>query len=106
TQSAWLYQLLKPLVGEVTVCDPRHNKLIGDGNVGSPPFGAMLPVRTMGALYTLRPGLARFELTRDVRGPGWQMRKGATLIGQQQGANMTGPTSRSWGLSIPNQSDL
>jgi len=50
-----------------------------------PPFGAMLPIKTMGALYTLRPGLARFELTRDVRGQGWQMRKGTTLIGQQQG---------------------
>jgi transposase len=32
THSAWLYQLLKPLIAEVTVCDPRHNKLIGDGN--------------------------------------------------------------------------
>src|SRR5262249_31881027 len=32
TQSAWLSQLLKPLVAEVTVCDPRHHKLIGDGN--------------------------------------------------------------------------
>ena len=32
TQSAWLYQLLKPLVSSVTVCDARHNKLIGDGN--------------------------------------------------------------------------
>src|SRR5262249_57364617 len=51
-----------------------------------PPFGAMLPIRTMGALYTLRPGLARFELMRDVRGQGWQMRKGTTLIGQQQGS--------------------
>jgi hypothetical protein len=50
-----------------------------------PPFGAMLPIRTMGALYTLRPGLVRFELMRDVRGQGWQMRKGTTLIGQQQG---------------------
>jgi len=50
-----------------------------------PPFGAMLPIRTTGALYTLRPGLARFELARDVRGQGWQMRKGTTLIGQQQG---------------------
>jgi hypothetical protein len=50
-----------------------------------PPFGAMLPIRTMGALYTLRPGLARFELMRDVRGQGWQMRKGTMLIGQQQG---------------------
>ena len=50
-----------------------------------PPFGAMLPIRTMGALYTLRPGIARFELMRDVRGQGWRMRKGTTLIGQQQG---------------------
>ena len=32
THSAWLYQLLKPLVASVTVGDPRHNKLIGDGN--------------------------------------------------------------------------
>lgn len=32
TQSAWLYQLIKPLVACVTVCDARHNKLIGDGN--------------------------------------------------------------------------
>src|SRR5262249_39258826 len=50
-----------------------------------PPFGTMLPIRTMGSLYTLRPGLARFELMRDMRGQGWQMRKGTTLIGQQQG---------------------
>ena len=53
--------------------------------VALPPFGAMLPIRTTGALYTLRPGLARFELVRDVSGQGWQMRKGTTLIGQQQG---------------------
>jgi transposase len=32
THSAWLYKLLKPLVATVTVCDPRHNKLIEDGN--------------------------------------------------------------------------
>jgi hypothetical protein len=27
--SAWLYKLLKPLVSSVTVCETRHNKLIG-----------------------------------------------------------------------------
>jgi transposase len=32
THSAWLYKLLKPLVASVIVCDPRHNKLIEDGN--------------------------------------------------------------------------
>lgn len=32
TQSAWLYALLKPLVKEVVVCNPRHNKLLEVGN--------------------------------------------------------------------------
>jgi hypothetical protein len=51
-----------------------------------PPFGALLPVRTLGAIYTLRPGLARFELTRDVRGRGWLLKRGTVLIGGQQGS--------------------
>lgn len=51
-----------------------------------PSFGSLLPVRTLGTIYTLRSGsLARFELTRDVRGPGWEMKKGVTIIGRQQG---------------------
>lgn len=53
-----------------------------------PPFGALLPVRTLGAIYTLRSSLARFELTRDLRGDGWMMKKGTTLIGQQQGSQL------------------
>src|SRR5262249_37000119 len=32
THSAWLHKLIKPLVASVTVCDPRHNQLIEDGN--------------------------------------------------------------------------
>ena len=53
-----------------------------------PGFGALLPVRTLGAIYTLRSGsLARFELTRDVRGPGWEMKKGTTIVGRQQGGD-------------------
>jgi len=34
TQSAWLYDLLNPLVAELVVCDPRHNKLAAGGNKG------------------------------------------------------------------------
>src|SRR5262245_28949009 len=30
--ATWLYQLLKPLVAAITVCDPRYNKLIVEGN--------------------------------------------------------------------------
>jgi hypothetical protein len=49
-----------------------------------PVFGAMLPVRTLGAVYTLRNSLARLELTRDVEGEGWALKKGTVLIAQQQ----------------------
>jgi len=34
TQSAWLDALLRPLVTEVVVCNPRYNKLIETGNKG------------------------------------------------------------------------
>ena len=32
TQATWLYDILRPLVTEVVVCDPRHNKLLAAGN--------------------------------------------------------------------------
>ena len=32
TQARWLYDLLRPQVTEVVVCDPRHNKLLQSGN--------------------------------------------------------------------------
>lgn len=52
-----------------------------------PPFGARLPVRSMGAIYTLRDGgLAQFELTMDVSGPGWNLKRGTILVAKQQGS--------------------
>jgi transposase len=30
TQATWLYDLVRPLVREVLVCDPRHNKVVGN----------------------------------------------------------------------------
>src|SRR5713226_4191333 len=32
TQATWLYDLMRGLVAEVVVCDPRHNKLLQTGN--------------------------------------------------------------------------
>jgi transposase len=53
--SAWLYQLLKPLVAEVTVCDPRHNKLIGDINKSddddAETLARLLRMRELKAVY-------------------------------------------------------
>src|SRR5262245_7070969 len=60
--------------------------LAAEKTVTLPPFGAMLPVRTLGAIYTLRQSPARLELTRDVRGQGWMLKKGTILVGQQQGS--------------------
>ena len=34
TQASWLYDVLRPLVTEVVVCDPRQNKLLAVGNKG------------------------------------------------------------------------
>lgn len=47
-----------------------------------PSFGAMLPVRSMGVLYTLRAGsLARFELARDIKAGGWALKRGTVFVG-------------------------
>ncbi|HEY8462129.1 MAG TPA: hypothetical protein VIM99_17200 [Blastocatellia bacterium] len=56
-----------------------------EATITLPTFGAMLPVRTLGGVYTLRNSLARLELTRDIVGDGWALRKGTVLIAQQQG---------------------
>jgi transposase len=32
TQAQWLYDLVRPLVSKVVVCDPRHNRLLQTGN--------------------------------------------------------------------------
>lgn len=54
--------------------------------VALPPFGSMLPVRTIGHVYTLRSGaLARLELTRDMGGNGWSMKRGTILVGSTKG---------------------
>jgi transposase len=34
TQAGWLYDLIRPLVAEVIVCNPRRNKLLQSGNKG------------------------------------------------------------------------
>src|SRR6516165_7293751 len=34
TQAAWLYDVMRHVVAEVIVCDPRHNKLLSEGSKG------------------------------------------------------------------------
>jgi hypothetical protein len=55
----------------------------------TPGFGAMLPVRSMGALYTLRSGsLARFELARDVKAENWALKRGTVFVGSVLGSDV------------------
>ncbi len=54
-----------------------------------PAFGAMLPVRSLGAIYTLRSsgGVVRFEVAYDKRGNGWFIPKGTEIIGVVRGSD-------------------
>jgi hypothetical protein len=57
-------------------------------SVALPPLGTMLPVRTLGTVYTLRTeSLVRMQLTRDVGGEGWRLRRGTELYGRMRGAD-------------------
>lgn len=52
-----------------------------------PSFGAMLPVRLLGMLYTFRTGtLARLELLRDSKTDHWHLPRGTIFVGTVQGA--------------------
>ena len=52
-----------------------------------PSFGAMLPVRLLGMLYTLRPNtLVRLELLRDSKTEHWHLPRGTIFVGAVQGA--------------------
>jgi hypothetical protein len=77
----------RPTVGSI----PRPNsRTLASREAGAtvvlPSFGSMLPVRTIGGLYTLRSGaLTRLELTRDMNGNGWSMKRGTILVGTSKG---------------------
>ena len=53
-----------------------------------PPFGTLLPVRLLGAVYTLREsgGLVRMELSRAVRKNGFSYGAGTVIVGRLRGS--------------------
>ena len=49
----------------------------------------MLPVRTLGAVFTLRAdSYVRMQLTRDMEGRGWSLRRGTEFYGIVRGADI------------------
>lgn len=55
TQANWLHELVRPLVTEVVVCDPRHNKLMHSGNkndrVDAQKLAELLRLGSLKAVY-------------------------------------------------------
>src|SRR2546425_5893891 len=55
TQANWLHDVVRPLVSEVVVCDPRHNKLLQSGNkndrVDAQKLAELLRNRSLRAVY-------------------------------------------------------
>ena len=83
TQSAWLYDLFKPHVAELIVCDPRRNKLLAEGSKGD-----RIDVQKLSELFCkgmLKPVYhgdhgtrALKELTTSKPAPVIQVRKGGS----------------------------
>lgn len=54
-----------------------------------PPLGELLPVRTLGTIYTLRnDSYFRMQLTRDMAGRGWRLPRGTEFYGTLRGSEL------------------
>jgi len=55
TQATWLHDVVRPLVTEVVVCDPRHNKLMASGNksdrIDAQKLAELLRLGSLKAVY-------------------------------------------------------
>src|SRR5439155_116010 len=70
TQANWLHEVVRPLVTEVVVCDPRHNKLLTSGNksdrVDAQKLAELLRLGSLKAVYHGHNGMrALKELLRS-----------------------------------------
>ncbi len=74
-----------------TIAQPvSQNESVNYTNQPTPsiPFGTLLPIRFLGAVYTLRAsgGLIRMELTRAVTGKSYSFPAGTVLVGTLRGS--------------------
>ena len=74
----------------------------------APAFGTLLPVRFLGAIYTLRGagGLVRLELTRTITGRGFSYPAGTVIIGNLRGSEYNRAFVTAIGLIDPKSGKL
>lgn len=72
------------------------------------PFGTLLPIRFLGAVYTLRAsgGLIRMELTRSISGKDYSYPAGTVLVGTLRGSEYTRAFISIVGLIDPNSGGI
>lgn len=77
-------------------------------NASTIPFGTLLPVRFLGAVFTLRAsgGLVRMELTRAVSGKNYTYPAGTVLVGTLRGSEYKRAFVSVVGLIDPNTGGL
>jgi hypothetical protein len=70
------------------IVSTRQNVNFTNQPTPSIPFGTLLPIRFLGAVYTLRSsgGLVRMELTRAVTGKNYSYPAGTVLVGSLRGS--------------------
>jgi len=83
--------------------DPKKAK-----SSGQIPFGTLLPVRLIGAIYTLRSsgGVVRMELTQPIEGRGYSFPAGTMLIGNLRGGESVRAFVNIVGLIDPASGEL
>ena len=78
-----------------SISNSNNQAISGNQNVNSTnlqataiPFGTLLPIRFLGAVYTLRAsgGLVRMELTRSITGKNYSYPAGTVLVGTLRGS--------------------
>lgn len=75
---------------------------------GQIPFGTLLPVRLVGAIYTLRNsgGVIRMEFTQPIEGKGYSYPAGTTIIGNLRGGESARAFVSVIGLIDPSSGEL
>jgi hypothetical protein len=77
------------------ISQSNNQTIVGNRNANSTnlqttaiPFGTLLPIRFLGAVYTLRAsgGLVRMELTRSISGENYSYPAGTVLVGTLRGS--------------------
>ena len=89
TSAAWLYDLLKPHVANVLVCDPRKNALLKDGSKSD-----RIDARKLAELLRATDSLRAFRTLRCRSGNFYEVnRVGQGLMIAQRTTTDRGPTS-------------